>query len=443
MDYGLWIVKLHSSHRFLQCFVFFLSSRAFRFCIASRAVPVPVLYQHKIESASSENTKMKACVLCDVGRVEVREISRPEVLPHQVLIRISAVGICGTDAHIFAGHANYNIDESGEKIPLASQPQILGHEISGQIEEIGSEVRGFRPGDRVLVDQGLNCRSAGRTELCEFCLSGDSHQCEFYREHGITGLPGGLAEFLAISATNVVVLRNDIDMAEAALAEPVGCILHASNTVSRAHTRYKLGHETPDRRVRSILICGGGPAGLLFLQYLRRVLGYRGLLLVSEPNDTKRKLAKRFGADEVLDPRNINLAEAVRDYTSGRGVEYLIEASGQGQAFASIPALIRKQATVLLYGHGHAGVDLSVLNSVMFKEPALIAPVGASGGFESDGKPSVYTRALRLLENREIEVAPFISHRFASLDEVQGALSAGMHHPSYVKGVVVLKHINR
>jgi threonine dehydrogenase-like Zn-dependent dehydrogenase len=447
MDYGLWIVKLHSSNRFFSSlFLSFLAACAFRspsraslFFPACRVFPLPVPYKHTLDSAFSENTKMKACVLCDVGRIEVREISRPEVLPHQVLVRISAVGICGTDAHIFAGHANYNIDESGQKIPLTRHPQILGHEISGQIEEIGSGVGGLRPGDRVLVDQGLNCHSAGRIELCEYCLSGDSHQCEFYSEHGITGLPGGLAEYMAVPATNLVVLQGAIDMAEAALAEPVGCILHASNTVARAHTRYKLGHETPDRRVRSALICGGGPAGLLFLQYLRRVLGYDGLLLVSEPNETKRKLAKRFGADEALDPRNINLAEVVRDRTSGRGVEYLIEASGQGQVFASIPALIRKQATVLLYGHGHAGIDLSVLNSVMFKEPALIAPVGASGGFETDGKPSVYTRALRLIENREMEVAPFITHRFASLDDVQGALSAGMHYPDYVKGAVVLK----
>jgi threonine dehydrogenase-like Zn-dependent dehydrogenase len=457
MDYGLWIVKLHSSDRFFRSF--FSSptrgfsplslrsqkpthSRELRFSpdVLCHTFPLPeVRDSDGLDSASSENTKMKACVLYDVGRMEVREISRPEVSPHQVLVRISAVGICGTDAHIFAGHANYNIDEAGQKIPLSRQPQILGHEISGRIEEMGSRVGGLRPGDRVLVDQGLNCLSAGRTELCEYCLSGDSHQCEFYREHGITGLPGGLAEFMAVPASNVIVVPSVVDMAEAALVEPVGCVLHASNTVAHAHTRYKLQHATPDRRVRGILICGGGPAGLLFVQYLRRVLGYDGLLLVSEPNETKRKLAKRLGADETLDPHNINLGEAVRDRTAGRGVEYLIEASGQGQVFATIPTLIRKQATVLLYGHGHAGVDLSVLNGVMFKEPILITPVGASGGFETDGKPSVYTRALRLIEDREMEVAPFITHRFLSLDDVQSALSAGMHRPDYVKGVVVLK----
>jgi threonine dehydrogenase-like Zn-dependent dehydrogenase len=384
---------------------------------------------------------MKACVLCDVARIEVRDVPRPPVPPGHVLLRISAVGICGTDAHIFAGHANYHTDEGGRAIPLTTRPQILGHEISGQIEELGSEVRELSLGDRVVVDQGLNCVSAHREKLCEYCRSGDSHQCDFYGEHGITGLPGGLAEFIAVPATNVVRLTSKLDMAEAAMAEPLGCVVHSSDAVARAHTRYVIGGAAADeRRVRHVLICGAGPAGLLFVQYLRRVLGYDGLLLVGEPNEAKRKLALHFGADEVLDPRRGGgLGQAVRERTGGKGVEYLIEASGQGRVFASIPTLIRKQATVLVYGHGHAGVELSVLNSVMFKEPALVTPVGASGGFEPDGRPAVYTRALRLIESSEIEVAGFITHRYASLDAVQGALASDMHAPDYVKGVVLLQ----
>jgi L-iditol 2-dehydrogenase len=382
---------------------------------------------------------MKACLLCDVGRIEVRDVPPPRLYPDGILLRISAVGICGTDAHIFAGHANYNTDASGKKIPLTAHPQILGHEISGQITEVGSKVRDLAPGDRVIIDQGLNCSSAHREPRCEYCLTGDSHQCAFYAEHGITGLPGGLAEFIAVPVNNAVKLTGNLDMSEAALAEPLGCVIHSSDAVSRAHTRYTINGKPLGQRVRHILICGAGPAGLLFLQYLRRGLGYDGLLLVSEPNEIKRKLAKQFGADHVLDPSSADLGESVQDLTKGGGVEYLIEASGQGRVFAAIPTLIRKQATVLLYGHGHAGVDLSVLNGVMFKEPTLVNPVGASGGFEQDGRPSVYTRAMRMIERGEIAVAPFITHRYTSLAEVQGALSSGMYAPDYVKGVVVLQ----
>jgi threonine dehydrogenase-like Zn-dependent dehydrogenase len=381
---------------------------------------------------------MKACVLCDVGRIEVRDVSQPRPAPRDILLRISAVGICGTDAHIFSGHANYNTDASGNKIPLVTQPQILGHEISGEIAEVGGEVRDLTPGDRVVIDQGLNCVSTHREPLCEYCLSGDSHQCASYAEHGITGLPGGLAEFIAVPASNAVRLTADLDMSEAALSEPTGCVIHSSDAVSRAHGRFAIGAASPERRVRHVLICGAGPAGLLFLQYLRRVLDYDGLLLVSEPNEMKRKLAKQFGADEVLDPTSSNMGDVVRERTKG-GVEYLIEASGQGRAFAAIPTLIRKQATVLLYGHGHAGVELGVLNNVMFKEPTLVTPVGASGGFEKDGRPSTYTRALRLIEQGRINVAPFITHRYKLLGDVQGALSGGMSAPDYVKGVVALQ----
>src|ERR1700683_1342573 len=385
----------------------------------------------------AKGAAMKACVLCAVGRMEVREVAQPRPGARDVLLRISAVGICGTDAHIFSGHANYNTDAAGKTVPLSLQPQILGHEISGQVAEVGGEVRDLAVGDRVVIDQGLNCVSAGRAARCEYCLSGDSHQCAFYTEHGITGLPGGLAEFIAVPASNAVRLTAGLDMREAALSEPLGCVIHSSDAVARAQTRFAIG-ASAERRVRHVLICGAGPSGVLHLQYLRRGLGYDGLVMVSEPNAMKRGLAAKFGADVVLDPSNGDIGAAVREHTKGGGVEYLIEASGQGRAFAAISSLIRKQATVLLYGHGHAGFELSLLNNVMFKEPCLVTPVGASGGFEEDGRPSTYARALLLIEQGKISVAPFITHRFGSLGDVQGALAGGMNAADYVKGVVAL-----
>lgn len=381
---------------------------------------------------------MRASVLVDTARLEVLNVPYPQVAPHEVLLSVSAVGLCGTDAHIFAGHANYNMDERGQQIPLAVQPQILGHEICGRVEEVGSEVYDLKVGDHVVVDQGLNCMSLRRDALCEYCGTGDSHQCEFYGEHGITGLSGGLAEFIAIPSVNAVPIRSMLDATEAALVEPLACIIHSSNVVARAKTRYSINASDAERRVRSILICGAGPAGLLFIQYLRRTLGYDGLLLVSEPNEKKRKLAEIFCADEALDPNACDLIEAVSKRTGGRGVEYLIEASGAGTVFQAIPGLVRKQATILLYGHGHAGVNLSVLNNVMFKEPVLVTPVGASGGFCADGRPAVYVNALELIERGQIEIASIITHRYTSLDAVQGALENDIYAQDYIKGVVAL-----
>jgi len=381
---------------------------------------------------------MKASVLCDVNRLEVRDIPRPVISPYEVLIRVSAVGLCGTDVHIFAGHANYNTNEYGQAIPLALQPQILGHEITGVVEQVGGAVTDLREGDRVVVDQGLNCVSRRREVLCDYCRTENSHQCEFYREHGITGLPGGLAEFIAVPAVNAVKITAPLDASIAALVEPLGCIIHSSDTVAKARTRHTVRAESAERRVRSVLICGAGPAGLLFTQYLRNVIGYRGLLFVSDPNERKRQLAATLGADQTIDPTSCDLVDVVREHSNGKGVEYLIEASGAGEVFASIPGLISKQAAVLLYGHGHAGTDMSVINNILFKEPFIVTSVGASGGFEPNGRPSVYKRSLELIENEQIDVAALITHKYKSFDHVEPALNGGMQAEEYVKGVVVL-----
>jgi 2-desacetyl-2-hydroxyethyl bacteriochlorophyllide A dehydrogenase len=380
---------------------------------------------------------MRACVLHDVRSLEVRDVGKPEPGPHDVLVRVGAVGVCGTDLHIFSGEANYSTDERGEPVPLARRPQVLGHEVAGVVEASGSEVGDLHEGDRLVIDQGLNCVSRRRGSLCEYCATEDSHQCEFYGEHGITGLPGGLAEYLVVPAVNAVKVESDLDVVEAALTEPLACVVHASNAVARASgARYTLGAAEALRRARTVLIFGAGPAGLLFVQYLRKVAGFDGPLLVSEPNATKRALAAECGA-EGIDPRAVDLVEIVAERTAGRRVEYVIDASGAGQVFTVIPGVLRKQGTMLLYGHGHRGVDLTALNSVQYLEPTLVSPVGASGGFEADGRPSAYRKALHLIEEGTVKVAPFITHRYRSLEAVPRAFTTDYYDPAYVKGVVL------
>ena len=121
-----------------------------------------------------------------------------------------------------------------------------------------------------------------------------------------------------------------------------------------------------------------------------------------------------------------------------RRIELLIEATGSGTLFASIHGLIRKQATVLLYGHGHSGVDLGVLNQIQFLEPTFVSPAGASGGHAPDRRPLTYAHALRLIESETVDVASLITHRYPSLDSVPDAFMGDHRKPDYVKGVVVL-----
>jgi L-iditol 2-dehydrogenase len=373
-----------------------------------------------------------------VKGLEVREIPRPDPKPHELLVRVAAVGICGTDFHIYSGEANYNTDECGRPLPLAQHPQILGHEITGQVVAAGPEVTDVHEGDHVVLDQGLNCLSARRASLCEYCATGDSHQCEFYREYGITGLPGGLAEFITIPAVNAVRIESDIEPTLAALSEPLACVSHSMSSVADVSSaRYQLNAQAQEQRVRTVLILGAGPAGLLFVQCLRRVLAFDGLLLVSEPNAHKRALAARFGA-EVVDPTCEDLAEVVRERTGGRLAEFVIESSGSGRVFVVLPTLLRKQGTVLLYSHGHGGADMSLLNRLQFKEPVLVCPLGASGAFDSDGRSLAYRRSLRLLEQCVIDVSPLVSHRYRALADVERAFGQEFLQPDYVKGVVQL-----
>lgn len=374
---------------------------------------------------------MRAAVLVGVNRIEVRDVPRPALAPHEVRVRVAAVGLCGTDLHIASGHGNYHRDARGRVIPLDEAPQILGHEIAGVVGEVGRDVRDVAVGARVVVDQGRTCVGERRAPRCEYCASGDSHQCEGYAEHGITGLPGGFAEEIVVPAANAVPLATDLDLVTAALTEPLGCVVHATDLLARAGARY------PIREARAVLVCGGGPSGLLFVQVLRAVLGYAGRLLVAEPNARKRALAERFGA-ETIDPAAEDVGAAVRERTQGRRVEVLIDAAGSAAVLAAIPGLLRKQGTVMLYGHGHTGADIGLINGVQFLEPTLLAPTGASGGFEPDGRPSTYVRALRMIESGRVDAASMITHRYTSLDAVPLALGDDHRKPEYVKGVVAL-----
>lgn len=380
---------------------------------------------------------MRAAVLVDVDCIEMRVVPVARPAAHEVLVRVQAVGLCGTDIHIVSGHANYNNDSRGQARPLAEYPQILGHEIAGVVSEVGADVRDLAPGHRVVLDQGRTCVSERHAARCEYCRSGDSHQCEHYAEHGITGLPGGFAEFVTMPAANAVRVTSDIPAECAALTEPLGCIVHSCEMIARATARYPLGRPGEVHGVRSILVCGGGPAGLLFVQYLRNVLQYDGVLLLSEPNPTKRALAERFGA-QTIDPSATDAVDAVKEATQGRRAELLIEATGSGALFRSLPSLIRKQATVLLYGHGHSGVELGVMNQLQFLEPTLVAPAGASGGHRDDDRPVTYAHALQLIEEGQVDVASLISHRYSSLEAIPDAFAGDHQRDDYVKGVVIL-----
>ncbi len=383
---------------------------------------------------------MKALQLEGPERLVLKDVPEPVPEEHEVLIEVGAVGVCGTDFHIYSGGANYNSDIQGRTIPLSIQPQILGHEFCGTVQEVGTCVKGLKPGDRVAVDQGLNCYSQRISPVCEYCRSEDSHQCQNYQERGITGLGGAMQELVTMPAVNCIRVSEELSFLETALSEPLGCIIHSIDRAVRMPARYMFdGEPGGSEAIENILILGAGPAGLLFLQYLRKARRFEGRILVADRVEEKLRLVERFGGTPV-NPSQGDLAEAVAELTGGRKIHFLIEATGSGVVFQTIPTVLRKQATVVLYGHGHEGTDLSVLNRLLFLEPTLVVSVGASGRIDAHtGQPETTQRAVKLIQSGQIEVSPLISHQYGALEDIKHAFERDSRNQDYIKGVLSLE----
>jgi threonine dehydrogenase-like Zn-dependent dehydrogenase len=375
---------------------------------------------------------MKALVLEDVARFEVRDVPAPLMGARDVLIRIGSVGICGTDLHIFHGLANYHRDENGRQVPLKQSPQILGHEFYGTVEAVGKEVSRCKPGDKVIADQVLNCYSQARTPVCEYCETGDSHQCAYLQELGITGQPGAFADLVSIPEPNVVVMPADVSVTKGAVIEAFACVLHASDRMERSKNRYEFEGR---HRIRNILITGAGPSGLLFIQYLRNIKRFDGEIFVVDMRASRLALAEKLGGTP-LDVRT-DVGSEVKKRTNGEMIHYLIEASGAGPVFDLMQVLLRHQATFLFYGSGHAGRDVGCMVPFQFMEVNMVTSCGASGGFDADGTPVVYRRSMEYLRQDLIDAEPLISHRYAELSDLQKAFNVDATSEEFVKGAWV------
>ncbi len=376
---------------------------------------------------------MKALVLEDVEKFEVREIPAPVMGHLDVLIRISAVGICGTDLHIFHGYANLNRDPEGRQIPLTQAPQVLGHEFGGVVGAVGKDVTKFKPGDRVIADQVLNCHSKRRTPVCEYCESGDSHMCAFGEQLGITGLPGGFAELVSVPEVNVLMLPEGVSFTKAAVIEPFACVLHASDRMERSRNRYDFDGRC---RIRNVLITGAGPSGLLFLQYLRNIKEFDGQIFVTDMRASKLALAEKLGGTP-LDVRAGNIDSEIRKRTMGELIHFMIEASGAGPVFDLIPLLLRNQATFLFYGSGHTGRDVGCTVPFQVGEVNMVTTGGASGGFDPDGTPEVYRRSMEYVRDGLIDAESLLSHRYTQLSELQKAFQVDSLGEDFIKGAWV------
>ena len=306
---------------------------------------------------------MKAAVMRGVGNIAMEDYPDPVTGPDQIKVKIAYCGLCGTDPENLEGRFGLVPPEAYQ------QPRILGHEASGTIAEIGKNIKGYQVGQRVA----MNFRSA--CGACYYCRNGMEHFCR-----SAEGASGSFAEYAVYPESAVYPLTDDISLEVGSLLEPVSVAVHAID-------------QAKVRTGSSVIICGGGPIGLLCLQMAIHAGAARTLL--SEPIEMKRTLAKKFGADVVVDPFKEDIIEAGKKLTDGRGFDVVIDASGNIKAAKQCIYLADNRGTILWAAVYGKDVEIGVPPFLMYARELTITSTFVS--------PYSFPRALAMLTKLELK----------------------------------------
>ncbi|WP_419881528.1 zinc-dependent alcohol dehydrogenase family protein [Peribacillus sp. B-H-3] len=316
---------------------------------------------------------MKAAVLQGIKQIEVQEWQYPAPSSQKVIIKVKSCGICGTDQHIYHGHPG-----SAEVHP----PIVLGHELAGEVVEVGSEVKGFRTGDRVSIDPNIYCG------VCDYCRSNRAHLCSNLQAVGVTR-DGGMAEYCLVPAANCYLIPEGMTFEEAALVEPLGCVLHGFKKIKFSP-------------LSKVLIIGGGFIGQLFLQLVKRQ--EVSSIMVSEPVENKKELLYKLGADEVVHPNGISAVEA----------DVVIECVGRPESMELAVKSAGKGGQVLFFGVAAPETAISVSPFEIFSKELTI-----KGSFIN---PYTQEEAIALIAKKAVDAGMLISHRF-TIEELPEAMA--------------------
>jgi L-iditol 2-dehydrogenase len=313
---------------------------------------------------------VKALLLSQYRQLEITDIPVPAPARDEVLVRVAACGICGSDVHGYDG-------SSGRRIP----PLVMGHEAAGTVAETGAGANGFAKGDRITFDSTVYCGD------CSNCQRGDVNLCDRRQVLGVScgdyRRNGAFAEFVVVPARIVHHLPDNLSFSEAALLEAVAVALHA---VSLA----------PIQPGSTALVVGAGTIGLLVQQALK-VAGCEPVL-VADVDATRLKLSASLGATTILGSGSELVQEILR-ITSGSGFDIAIEAVGLNQTVNTAISATRKGGTVVLVGNISPEVTLP-LQIVVTRQLRL------QGSCASAGE---YPRAIELMSSGKINVKPLIS----------------------------------
>jgi L-iditol 2-dehydrogenase len=334
---------------------------------------------------------MRASVLVRPGTVEVQDVPVPTLTDKQVLVRISAVGVCGSDTHFFReGHI-------GDMVVRDSL--ILGHESAGRIVAVGADVSPNRIGERVSIEPQKPCR------VCEYCKGGQYNLCPYIEFYAAPPIHGAFAEYAAIESDFAYPVPDHVSDESAALMEPLSV---AIATCRKAAVR-------PGS---SVLISGAGPIGILVAK-VARIYGASDIT-VSDPSPHRREVVLGAGATRVVDSRTDDVA------LTGSLFDVFVDASGAPAAIQDGIRAVKPGGKVVLVGMGADTVELPV-SLIQNREIEL------TGIFRYT---NTWPTAIRLVASGLVDLDALVTHRFG-LENVETALLTGVTDPHAIKSVIV------
>ena len=325
---------------------------------------------------------MKAAVFYGKNDLRIENIEKPTPKFGEVLIKVMACGICGTDVHIFHG------DEGAAPTPVGT---VLGHEFAGVVEAVGDGIKGVAVGDRVCVDPNKLCNE------CYYCKSGIGHFCEDMVGIGTT-VDGGFSEYCVVPESQVYKIADTTTFEMAAMTEPVACCVHGMDMcdISCGDT---------------VAVIGGGMIGMIMLQ-LAKISGAAKLIMI-EPVAEKREMAKALGADICIDPIQEDV-KAVLAKNNIHRISTVIECVGRINTIEQAIEIAGQKSTVMMFGLTAPDDVLSIKPFDIFKKEIVLKA--------SYINPYTQRRALELIDNGKIDISSMIN-AIESLENLPEILS--------------------
>ena len=336
---------------------------------------------------------MKAAVLEALDKMVVKEVPTPTIDDNSVLVKVKACAVCGSDIRIYH-HGNSRVNP----------PQIIGHEMAGEVVEVGKNVTKFKVGDRVAVGADVPCGE------CVFCEAGIGNNCQTNYAMGYQ-FAGGFAEYVLLN--RIVVnygpvhkIPDHVSFDEAALAEPLGCVLNALEL-----SNIKLGD--------TVVIIGVGPIGCMIIEVARRMGATK--IIVVQRSRPRLEISKKFGADAFICSSEEDAVTRVMEETGGLGADVVITSNPSPEAQTDAIKMAKNRARVNLFGGLPKDKSLVTLDTNIIHYKELFVH-GAHGAM-----PIHHLKAVELISSGAINARNYISHKY-SLDNISEAFATAEGH---------------